>query len=161
MNLIVDVSKALFLSSFSFSLPRSKSLVIDKLLCYKILESIRLIFSKNVFLAQRWLRQWRRKCLVVSISWPQLKIGFKQSWKLCLNLWSAKWFKPSLILASGFKNFKNFQTFKILNRRNSLWLGSNKLQYQVFKYMTRRKIANTDIEVIPFDYNCAGKKEFF
>ena len=49
MNSIVDVKKALFLSSFRFSLPKSKSLVIDKLLYCKITESMRLIFSKNVF----------------------------------------------------------------------------------------------------------------
>ena len=35
--------------------------------------------------------QWRRKCEVDSISKPQLHIGFKQSWKLCLNLCSHKW----------------------------------------------------------------------
>ena len=55
---------------------------------------------------------------------------------------------------------EQFQTFKILTRRNSIWYGCNKLQYQVFKYMTQRRIANTDIRVIPFDYNCWGKVIF-
>ena len=36
----------------------------------------------------------------------QLQIEFKQSSKLCLNLCSAKWFKPNLILVSNFKPSK-------------------------------------------------------
>ena len=48
MNTIVDINKTLFLSSFSFSLPKSKSLV-DKSFCCKILESMRLIFFKKCF----------------------------------------------------------------------------------------------------------------
>ena len=48
----------------------------------------------------------KNEWLVVSIFFPQLQIGFKQSWKLCLNLWSAKWLKPSLILVSNFKPWK-------------------------------------------------------
>ena len=36
------------------------------------------------------LRLWRRKCEVNSISKPQLQIGFKRSWKLCLELCSCK-----------------------------------------------------------------------
>ena len=55
---------------------------------------------------------------------------------------------------------EQFQTFKILSRRNSIWFGSNKLQYHVFKCMTRRRIANIDIKVIPFGYNC-WEKGFF
>ena len=39
--------------------------------------------------------QWRKKCEVDSISKPQLQIGFKQSWKLCLNLRSCKWLIPT------------------------------------------------------------------
>ena len=39
--------------------------------------------------------QWRRKCEVDSISKPLLHIGFKQSWKLCLNLCSRKWLIPT------------------------------------------------------------------
>ena len=39
--------------------------------------------------------QWRRKCEVDLISKPQLQIGFKKSWKLCLNLCSRKWLIPT------------------------------------------------------------------
>ena len=45
-----------------------------------------------------------------------------------------------------------FSTFKILSRRNYIWFESNKLQYQVFKYMTQKRIAYSVITV--------GKKEF-
>ena len=48
-------------------------------------------------------------------------------------------------------------TFKILSRRNSFWFGANKLQYQIFKYIARRRIANTDIKVLPFGFNCWEK----
>ena len=44
--------------------------------------------------------------VLVSISWPHLQVGFKQYWKLFLNLWSAKWLKPSLTLVSSFKPSK-------------------------------------------------------
>ena len=42
--------------------------------------------------------QWRKKWVVDSISWPQLHKGFNVSWKLCLNLCSLRWLKPSLSL---------------------------------------------------------------
>ena len=144
---------ALYLLSLSFSLSKSKFLVIDKSFCCKILESMRLIFSKNVCLAKWYLRQWRRKWLVVSISWPQLQIEFKQSGKFCLNLWSAKWLKPSLILVS-FKLSKFWVEEMLLE--SSLMNFSMKF----YKYITRRSIANTDIKVIPFDYNCWEKGIF-
>ena len=48
----------------------------------------------------------KRKWLVVLISWSQLHIGFKQSWKFCLNVWSGKWIKLSLILVSSFEPSK-------------------------------------------------------
>ena len=42
--------------------------------------------------------QWRKKWVMDSISWPQLHKGFNVSWKLCLNLCSLRWLKPSLSL---------------------------------------------------------------
>ena len=42
--------------------------------------------------------QLQRKCVVNSISKPQPQNGFKESWKLCLNLCSRKWLKPSCSL---------------------------------------------------------------
>ena len=68
MNSTLDVNEALFLPSFSFSKPKSKSLVIDKSFCCKTLESMRLIFSKNAFLAQWELDAEEENCMLVSIS---------------------------------------------------------------------------------------------
>ena len=42
--------------------------------------------------------QWRKKWVADSIFWPQLHKGFIVSWKLCLNLCSLKWLRPSLSL---------------------------------------------------------------
>ena len=50
---------------------------------------------RRVRLSIIYVGQWRRKCAVDSISKPQLQNGFKESWKLCLNLCSRKWLKPS------------------------------------------------------------------
>ena len=36
------------------------------------------------------------------MSLPQQQIGFKQSRKLCLNLWSLRWLKPNLSLVISF-----------------------------------------------------------
>ena len=36
------------------------------------------------------------------MSLPQQQVGFKQSRKLCLNLWSLRWLKPSLSLVISF-----------------------------------------------------------
>ena len=48
----------------------------------------------KVYLSSLNIGQWRRKCEVNSISKPQLQIGFKPSWKLCLNLCFRKWLRP-------------------------------------------------------------------
>ena len=42
--------------------------------------------------------QWRKKWVADSTSLPQLHIGLIESWKLCLNLCSRKWLRPSRIL---------------------------------------------------------------
>ena len=51
---------------------------------------LRIVRLSVIYVGQR-----RRKCAVDSISKPQLQNGFKESWKLCLNLCSRKWLKPS------------------------------------------------------------------
>ena len=56
---------------------------------------------KRVCLRIVKLWQWRKKCMVVSTSRPQLHNGFKVSWKLCLNLWSRKWLRPTRSLVSN------------------------------------------------------------
>ena len=46
---------------------------------------------RRVRLSITYVEKRRRKCAVDSISKPQLQNGFKESWKLCLNLCSCKW----------------------------------------------------------------------
>ena len=98
--------------------------------------------------------QWRRKWLVVSISWPQLQIGFKQSWKICLNLWSAKWLKPSLILVSSFKPSK-FWVEEIL-------FGSGLINFSIrFLNIWHEEELQILISRLFHSVITAGKKHFF
>ena len=50
---------------------------------------------RRVRLSIIYVGQWRRKCAVDSISKQQLQNGFKEFWKLCLNLCSGKRIKLS------------------------------------------------------------------
>ena len=52
----------------------------------KIWSLIFLILFKRVCLGVWKLRQWRKKCIVVSVSLSQSHNGFRVSWKHCLNL---------------------------------------------------------------------------
>ena len=58
-----------------------------------ILRKVDLSFEKLV--------QWRWKWADVSISLPQLQIGFIESWTLCLNLCSRRWLKHNLNLVDN------------------------------------------------------------
>ena len=60
----------------------------------KLLSSMFLIFWKRVCLGMRKLVQWRKKCIVDSISLLHSHKGFKVSWKQCLNLCSWRWLRP-------------------------------------------------------------------
>ena len=62
--------------------------------CRRLLSMFFMVL-RRVCLSVIYMGQWRRKCAVDSISKPQLQNGFKESWKLCLNLCSRKWLKPS------------------------------------------------------------------
>ena len=53
------------------------------------------IVLRRVRLSIIYMGQWRRKCAADSISKLQLQNGFRGSWKLCLDLCSRKWLKPS------------------------------------------------------------------
>ena len=61
----------------------------------KICSLIFLILFKRVCLGLWKLGQWRKKCVVVSVSLPQSHDGFRVSWKQCLNLWSRRWLRPN------------------------------------------------------------------
>ena len=55
------------------------------------LQSLLFKVLRRVYRSSLNVGQRRRKCEVVSISKPQLQIGFKRSRKLCLNFCSRKW----------------------------------------------------------------------
>ena len=59
-----------------------------------MLSSMFLIFWKRVCLGMRKLVQWRKKCIVDSISLPHWHKWFKVSWKKCLDLCSWRWLRP-------------------------------------------------------------------
>ena len=67
----------------------------------KILLSMFLIIFRKVNLSLEQLEQWRRKWVDVSIFWPQLQIGLRESRKPYLNLCSPRWLRPSLSLVSN------------------------------------------------------------
>ena len=53
----------------------------------------------------------------VSIFSPllQIEFGLRVSWKLCLNLWSQRWFKPNLNLVTNWIPFeRTYKYFKML-----------------------------------------------
>ena len=60
-----------------------------------------LILFKRICLEVRKLGQWRKKCVIVSVSLPQSHNGFWVSWKQCLNLWSRMWLRPSCNLVES------------------------------------------------------------
>ena len=76
-------------------LPKRRTLIKTGLHRSRRLLSILSMVLRRVGLSLIHVRQWRRKCAVDWISKPQLQSGFKESWKLCLNLCLRKWLKPS------------------------------------------------------------------
>ena len=61
----------------------------------KMLGIILSILSRRFCLSLVNFGQWRKKWFNVSISKPQVQIGLSESKKLCLNLCSLKWQRPS------------------------------------------------------------------
>ena len=106
----------------------------------KLLSSMFLIFWKRVCLGMRKLVQWRKKCIVDSISLPHSHKGFKVSRKQCLNLCSWRWLRPrrnlvksliprglwisKILLAQGRMKFRSF-FLKVLRLAEFLMLRSS------------------------------------
>ena len=65
-----------------------------KSVLFNRLHSILLKVLRRVYLSLVNNGQWRKKWVVDSIPCSQLHKRFNDSWKLCLNLCSLKWFKP-------------------------------------------------------------------
>ena len=76
-------------------LPKRRVFIKTGLQRSRRLLSIFSIKLRRVRLSVIYVGEWRRKWAVDSISKPRLQNGFKESWKLCLNLRSRKWLKPS------------------------------------------------------------------
>ena len=74
--------KSFLITEFSFSV---KGLA---LIFFSLFQRVCLWFVK--------FEQWRKEWTVDSISFPQVHKGSILSWKLCLNLCSFKWQKPTL-----------------------------------------------------------------
>ena len=94
-----------FLSSFSFSLLKSKSLVRDKLFPCQVLESMGLIFLKKCAMHNdNWDSEEAKGLLFWS---PDHNFKeFEDSWKLSKFVFSAKWLKPIRIFVSSFNHSK-------------------------------------------------------
>ena len=76
-------------------LPNNKFYVSEKSVLPNILWSMltKLLWSVRRSLLNKG--QWRKKWMTDSTSLPQLHIGQVVSWKLCLNLCSRMWLRPS------------------------------------------------------------------
>ena len=102
---------------------------------------------------EKQLQYSRRKWVEVSISWPQLQTGFTQSWQFCLNLWSAKWLNPSLILVRNFNP-------SLLSTLNT-WLGSGLVNFSI---TLLKKLQEAELRILTsrlfHSSITAGKKEF-
>ena len=63
------------------------------------------ILSRKLYLSLVNLGQWRKNWFNVSISKPQMQIGLSVSKKLCLNLCSLKWLRPTCRRVSKISRF--------------------------------------------------------
>ena len=104
-NLLVDRTKSIvkliiFVLSFVVKdeSPNSNIWVREVSVLSNNLWSILLKLFRSVQRSLLYKGQWRKKWIADSTSLPQLHIGLIESWKLCLNLCSRKWLRPSRIL---------------------------------------------------------------
>ena len=103
------------------------------------LKSILLHLLKRVYLSSLNIGQWGRKCEKDSVFTPRLQTGFKQSWKICLNLCSHKWLGPThsrvisliplwlsqskTLLREGPMNFRRLP----LKTKNPFWVSKDRI----------------------------------
>ena len=106
---------------------------------------------RSVYLSLLNAGQWRRKCEVDLISKPQQWTGFKQYWKLCLNLCSCKWIRTacnlviSLILlwssqwkTSHDEGLINLRMLFFLNNK-TFWVPKGRIYFVPFNYCRRKE----------------------
>ena len=85
-------------------------------------------------------------------SWKKKPDRKNKSWNLCLNLCSARWINPSLILVRNF----NPLLLSIL----SSWLGSGLMNFSITLLKTLQDVKLRILTSILFHSMTAGKKEF-
>ena len=94
-------SRCIFVSLKEKMLNKSVSEILESLPFKTFSLMLRMLLKKIDILSEN-IGQWRRWWTVVSMSFPQQQTGFKQSRKLCLNLWYLRWLKPNLSLVISF-----------------------------------------------------------
>ena len=100
---IEDVIILKFISLQKLLLPNNTTCTISFSFIFRISELVELRSSKKTF---RWLeKMWQRikKWQVSSASRERGYNGFNVSWKLCLNLCSLRWLKPTRRRVNNFK----------------------------------------------------------
>ena len=111
------------------------------------------MLSKWVFLSCKYLRQWSSEA-VVPTSIPQLHIAFRQSSKLCLNLWSRRWLKPSRNLMI------NFTHLGLSKLKKEFALGRMNFRILLLKTLMLSELRISGPRMF-HSFIVAGKKEFF
>ena len=75
------------------------------------------ILSRRFYFSLVNLGEWRKKWFNVSISKPQLRIGWSMSKKLCINVWFLKWLRPTRrwlrLKTSLLRVLRNFKIFSL------------------------------------------------
>ena len=117
----------------------------------KICSLIFLILFKRNCLGVWKLGQWRKKCVVVSVSLPQSYNGFRVSWKQCLNLWSRRWLRPRRnlvrsLIPYGLWTLKilfakcriKFNSFFLKNLKTS-WVSNYVIKIFLVRYSRKKK----------------------
>ena len=103
-NLVVDRTKSvakwiIFMLFFVLKavLPNIKVCISQKLVLSNKLWSILTKLLRGMQRSLLYSGQWCKKWMADSISLPQLHMGLIVSWKLCLNICSCRWLRPSRI----------------------------------------------------------------
>ena len=104
-----------------------------------------LTFWKRVCLGMRKLVQWRKKCIVDSISLLHLHKGFKVSWKQCLNLCSWTWLRPRRNLVKSLIP-RGLSISKIL-------LEQGRMKFRSFKSIETCWASIVEVKLVPLCYS--------
>ena len=110
------------------------------------------ILSRRFCLSLVNLGQWRKKWFNVSISKPQMQIGLSVSKKLCLDLCSLKWLRPT------WRRVRKISPFVWLTLKKSLPRGLMKFKTFFLKveYEGELRISESDLF---HSTNADGKKK--